>query len=123
MVGEGASPDPASDVLDAVLEVEQRAAASVADARAAARERRAATEEAYKNTVREAREEAQRLIQDAVDDAHARADREYAAALAGAEQERTKLLERHHDALDSLVAEVVDLVVTPSHRRATTDGG
>jgi vacuolar-type H+-ATPase subunit H len=110
------------EIVNKVLEAEQRAEQTVQEARAKAAEIRREADQAGEEKLQQAREQAQSLMQKALAAARERAAGEQEEARAEAQRQNERFVEERRPAIDAAAEAVVDLLVTPEHDRKNPAG-
>lgn len=105
------------EIVDRVLQAEQKAKVLLEEARRKAAEARSAAEKKISQKLKNTRAEAQKLIQDSITAAKEKADQKCRQAAKKAEAENAEFMDRNREQIALLVEKVAALVITPEYKK------
>lgn len=105
------------EIVNQVLEVEEKAKRIIQQAHERAAAIKAAVESELGEKVKNSRLRAQQLIRDKITEAKKETQREYQEAIDRVKKENTDFLDQHNRELEAAVRKITALVITPEHKR------
>ncbi len=105
------------EIIDQVLQVEEKARKIIQQAHERAVEIKAAVESELSKKVKNSRLQAQQFIRDEIAAAKKEAQREYQEAIDRVKKENTDFLAQHNRELEAVVKKITTLVITLAHKR------
>jgi len=105
------------EIVNQVLEVEEKAKRIIQQAHEQAAAIKAAVESELSERVKNSRLQAQQLIQDEIAAAKKEAQGEYRQAIDRVKKENTDFLDQHNRELEAVVKKITTLVIIPEHKR------
>ncbi len=105
------------EIVNQVLEVEEKAKKIIQQAHEQASAIKTAVESELSEKVKKSRLQAQQLIQNEIAGAKKEAQREYQEAIDRVKKENTDFLDQHNRELEAVVKKIIALLITPEHKR------
>jgi len=105
------------EIVNQVLEVEEKAKRIIQQAHEQAAAIKAAVESERSEKVKTSRLQAQQLIRDEIAAAKEEAQREYQEAIDRVKKENIDFLDQHNIEVEAVVKKITTLVITPEHKR------
>ncbi len=105
------------EIVNRVLEVEEKARKIIQQAHERSAAIKTAAESELSEKVKKSRLQAQQKIRDEIAGAKKEAQSEYQEAISRVEKENTDFLAQHNRELEAVVRKITALVVAPEHKR------
>lgn len=105
------------EIIDQVLQVEEKARKIIQQAHEQAAAIKAAVESEQSEKVKKSRLQAQQLIRDEIAAAKKEAQRQYQEAIERVKKDNTDFLAQHNRELEAVVKKITTLLITPEYKR------
>ena len=105
------------EIINQVLEVEEKAKGIIQQAHERAAAIKAAAESELSEKIKKSRLQAQQFIRDEIAGAKEEAQREYQEVIDRVKKENTEFLDQHNQGLEAVVEKITALLITPEYKR------
>jgi len=105
------------EIVNQVLEVEEKAKKVIQQAHERAAEIKTTVESELSEKIKKSRLQAQQKIRDEIDEAKKEAQREYQEAIDRVKKENTDFLDQHNRELEAVVKKITALLIIPEHKK------
>lgn len=105
------------EIIDQVLEVEQKAEALLKEAREKASHLKNDEDQKGAEKIKQAKEQAQQLIQSKTTEAREKASRDFAQAMKDAEVKQKTIFEENQEAAKEIIEDVLEIITIPEFRK------